>query len=196
MFKFEAEDRVKFELPDLKDETVLAVLDKTFNYLSNKTVPECAVHIVEAPAKPEVIIEPLKKASEDGKAGLLGSRRLANEKKVSLDREPKVYAHKESEGFTIADKVDLSKLKIEQQEEPDFWKTGIKEKNGEPHYRCRYLCPSCGTVSNHYILKDTDTVNCHECDEEMEVVPMDTAIGKETDSHGNWYIAGHYQVRE
>jgi hypothetical protein len=73
---------------------------------------------------------------------------------------------------------------------PDHYKTGIKYKEGVPHYRCRYWCknPDCKHKGNHYITEDETKVSCHECGEELKVRPA--AEGKlQRDDWGNFFIA-------
>jgi hypothetical protein len=73
---------------------------------------------------------------------------------------------------------------------PDHYNTGIKYKNGVPHYRCRYWCknPDCRNKGNHYITEGETKVSCHECGEELKVRPA--AEGKlQRDEWGNFFIA-------
>jgi hypothetical protein len=75
---------------------------------------------------------------------------------------------------------------------PDHYKTGIKYKDGVPHYRCRYWCknPDCKHKGNHYITEDETKVSCHECGEELKVRPA--AESKlQRDDWGNFFIADH-----
>lgn len=80
-------------------------------------------------------------------------------------------------------------------DKPDWYHTGIKLKDGVPHYRTRYWCQNdaCLKQSNQYIPLDTETVECHDCGTEMKVRP---AIGivqsdgiPERDRFGNFFRA-------
>lgn len=78
-------------------------------------------------------------------------------------------------------------------DEPEHWKTGIKEdEDGTKRYKCRYWC-SCGDKGNHYIPIGTSTVYCRSCDEEMSVETATFEEDKdgipERDDYGNFFIA-------
>ncbi|WP_010278857.1 hypothetical protein [Paenibacillus senegalensis] len=80
---------------------------------------------------------------------------------------------------------------------PDWYETGIKYKNGVPHYRCKYWCKNenCKNKGNHYIPLDAETINCHNCGQSLKVR---LATGNfqdvrtrlpERDQYGNFYRA-------
>lgn len=82
-------------------------------------------------------------------------------------------------------------------EKPEWWTTGIKYKDGVPHYRCRYYCknPECRSKSNDYIRLDESEVKCHNCGQRVGVR---LATGEyedfkkmipERDKFGNFFIA-------
>jgi ribosomal protein L37AE/L43A len=74
---------------------------------------------------------------------------------------------------------------------PDYFKTGIKVKNGINHYRCRYRCPKCGHAGNHYIPEGTEIVDCHQCQTSMVVKKATPGTqGIQPDKFMNWYVAG------
>ncbi|WP_110933766.1 hypothetical protein [Paenibacillus bouchesdurhonensis] len=74
--------------------------------------------------------------------------------------------------------------------EPEHYKTGIKYKDGVPHYRCRYWCknPDCKNKGNHYIPEEERVVTCHVCGEELKV-RMATDGKLQQDGWGNFFIA-------
>lgn len=78
----------------------------------------------------------------------------------------------------------------------DFRVTGIKVRDGVPHYRCRYWCknPECRNQGNHYITPDTISVNCHNCGEAHEV--RDAVHGEhlQKDAWGNFFKADHWII--
>lgn len=198
--KIDIPGKLKLDMPITNEDKAIKVLDTVLNYMSGKikntnistaksedTFEENIFNLnrpnIKGIPTNEIISKTDKKVKENPSVS----------KVVELEREEKAYVHKESDGFTIGDKINLKEALSQ---EPEFWKTGIKEKNGVNHYRCRYLCPSCGTLSNHYITPEVTQVNCHQCDQQMDVIPMEQVNGKEKDSNSNYYIAGHYQVRE
>ncbi|GKS14756.1 hypothetical protein YDYSY3_57560 [Paenibacillus chitinolyticus] len=81
-------------------------------------------------------------------------------------------------------------------EDSEWYESGIKYKNGVPHYRCRYWCPNeeCKCSSNQYILKDDKTTECHECGTILKVRPANPVLDTSTglpfrDSYGNFFRA-------
>lgn len=78
----------------------------------------------------------------------------------------------------------------------NWYASGIKYKNGVPHYRCRYWCPNeeCKCSSNQYIQKDDKTTECHECGTILKVRPANPVLDTSTglpfrDSYGNFFRA-------
>lgn len=78
---------------------------------------------------------------------------------------------------------------------PEWYDTGIKYKDGVPHYRLRYWCQnkSCENQGNQYILLDDKEVECHNCKTKHKVRPTfgvvsDNGIPK-TDRYGNFFRA-------
>ncbi len=72
---------------------------------------------------------------------------------------------------------------------PDHYKTGIKYKEGVPHYKMRYWCqnPKCRDKANDYIPVDQMIVNCRQCGMALTVMPA--APKGERDGYGNYFIA-------
>ncbi|MEC0169889.1 hypothetical protein [Paenibacillus graminis] len=73
--------------------------------------------------------------------------------------------------------------------EPEHYKTGIKYKDGVPHYKMRYWCqnPKCRDKANDYIPVDQMVVNCRQCGMALTVMPA--APKGERDGYGNYFIA-------
>jgi hypothetical protein len=96
---------------------------------------------------------------------------------------------------TRSDIVSLGD-KLQEALEPEFWKTGIKvDEDGSKRYKCRYSCP-CGTKANHYVPLKTSEVNCHECDQPLQLSLAAGAVDASgvpvRDEFGNFYVAGLY----
>ncbi|WP_342435939.1 hypothetical protein NSS79_20670 [Paenibacillus sp. FSL L8-0436] len=72
---------------------------------------------------------------------------------------------------------------------PDHYKTGIKYKEGVPHYKLRYWCqnPKCRDKANDYIPADQMIVNCRQCGMALTVTPA--APKGDRDGYGNFFIA-------
>ena len=90
--------------------------------------------------------------------------------------------HQESDDVTIG-------------EDTSFYHTGVKDKDGVKHYRCRYKCQYCDNVGNHYIPSLIDNVQCHNCDKDLPVESVESITGEEKDLNANWYVAGSYVPR-
>ncbi|CAM3305119.1 MULTISPECIES: hypothetical protein [Paenibacillus] len=75
-------------------------------------------------------------------------------------------------------------------EEPEWYQTGIKYKQGVPHYKLRYWCknPQCRDRSNDYIKEDQKTVCCRKCGQEL-MVRQATDEHLKRDEWGNFFIA-------
>lgn len=101
-----------------------------------------------------------------------------------------------AEAYKNIDPGDIEAISkaAETNEQPEDYKvTGIKQKDGMAHYRCRYWCknPECRNKGNHYILPDTKTVDCHNCGTELEVREAVHGEPMNRDSWGNFFIADH-----
>ncbi|NEZ41388.1 hypothetical protein [Paenibacillus alvei] len=82
-------------------------------------------------------------------------------------------------------------------EQPEWWTTGIKYRDGVPHYRCRNICKSCQAKGNDYIKLDESEVTCRSCGQKLavrlatgEYEDFDKMI-PERDNWGNFFIADH-----
>lgn len=93
---------------------------------------------------------------------------------------------------TIGDALK-SALSVESEEQPEYYRTGIKvDEDGTKRYKCRYSC-DCGRKGNHYIPLGVTSVHCHDCNTEIEVEPATFEIDENNvpgrDHHGNFFVA-------
>ncbi|MFW5437097.1 hypothetical protein [Paenibacillus apiarius] len=88
----------------------------------------------------------------------------------------------------IGEKLAAAAESSEQQ--PEWYKTGIKYKDGVPHYRCRYWCknPDCRDKSNDYIEGHEPEIKCRKCGQRL-IVRQATEIRMQRDEWGNFFIA-------
>lgn len=77
----------------------------------------------------------------------------------------------------------------DQEDGPDFWKTGIKMKGGVEHYKCFYKCFNCGEQGKHYIPKNVSTIFCHKCDFELPVTTATKEGFPNRDEFGNYFVS-------
>jgi hypothetical protein len=110
------------------------------------------------------------------------------------------YNFNPSEYETLSNNNDNINESKNQEEIPDYYVTGIKYRNNEPHYKCRYICP-CGNEGNHYVPINTVFVNCHTCGKQLKISPA-TQFGwvqKDKnpeiyrDEFGNFFVAGEFK---
>ncbi|QCT03763.1 Phage protein [Paenibacillus algicola] len=89
----------------------------------------------------------------------------------------------------------LGTIQEEEQGKPEWYKTGIKYKEGVPHYRLRYWCKnsSCKDKSNDYIKEDQTTVSCRKCGQKLKVRKAN-GDHLERDEWGNFFIADQMDV--
>ena len=91
---------------------------------------------------------------------------------------------------TIGEMLGVAHPQDVPEEEPEWYKTGIKYKEGIPHYKLRYWCKNleCKDKSNDYIKEDQETVCCRKCGQKMQVRK---AAGEhlKRDEWGNFFIA-------
>lgn len=55
---------------------------------------------------------------------------------------------------------------------PVFHFTGIKIKDGIPHYKVFYECPNCGFKGVRYEKEDVKEVQCYQCSAPVDVFPI------------------------
>jgi hypothetical protein len=75
--------------------------------------------------------------------------------------------------------------------DPDYFKTGIKVKEGVKHYKTRYYCKNrqCGHKGNHYLPEGTEFTYCHQCEEKLLVREASEDGFPNRDEWGNFYVA-------
>lgn len=78
-------------------------------------------------------------------------------------------------------------------DQPEHFITGIKYKEGIPHYKCRYWCRNCGHQGTHYIGLTEQSTQCHACNTAHAVRPaldkLDPEGIPERDRFGNFFVA-------
>lgn len=77
---------------------------------------------------------------------------------------------------------------------PEHYKTGVKkERNQSDKYKCRYICPKCGTKENKYLYKYSEYMYCRVCNERLIVSWIDDEYEEEKDSYNNYAYAGKFK---
>jgi hypothetical protein len=75
-------------------------------------------------------------------------------------------------------------------EQPEYYTTGIKVENGISKYKTRLHC-DCGNQVNRYLPKNTKRVACRDCGREHNVRWAKKGY-LERDKNGNFFIAGKF----
>jgi hypothetical protein len=110
--------------------------------------------------------------------------------KPSTSRKLPLIDSNRSEIVSVGEKLQAA---LNPNDEPEFYKTGIKiDEDGTKRYKCRYTC-QCGRKGNHYIPLKTPEVWCHDCEEPLEVGlaagEVDAKGIPVRDDFGNYYYA-------
>lgn len=103
--------------------------------------------------------------------------------KISSFKTAEVKMESVTETSPTNDVVSLLPEKLrewyKQQEEkanaegkPTFYLTGIKIKDGIPHYKVFYECPNCGFKGVRYEKEDVKEVQCYQCSSPIDVFPI------------------------
>ncbi|WP_198962477.1 hypothetical protein [Geobacillus sp. FJAT-46040] len=125
---------------------------------------------------------------------VIGGKSILIEPKIKKKSEETTVAFKDN-GQTEVSLVDLlpeqlrnwyeeKKKEAEEKGVPSFWVTGIKFKQGVPHYKAFYVCPNCGLHSRHYVAEGTTEVECHNCKAPVDIFPAQDELFK-TDKRGS-----------
>ncbi|MCY9334088.1 hypothetical protein MOF01_07950 [Bacillus spizizenii] len=100
-----------------------------------------------------------------------------------------------SEKLEKAKKIAMNQVTAEATEaDPEHWETGVKERDGENHYRTYFECPNCRKTGKRYVTKNTEFVHCRKCDTKLKKVDATEAGFPERDTFGNFFRA--YELYE
>ncbi|WFB60548.1 hypothetical protein [Paenibacillus sp. BR1-192] len=116
--------------------------------------------------------------------------RAAPTKTEPLIKKPDLINSTRTLSPTIGEMLGVAPPQDVPEEEPEWYKTGIKYKEGVPHYKLRYWCknPECKDRSNDYIKEDQETVCCRRCGEKL-LVRQAADKHLKRDGWGNFFIA-------
>lgn len=78
--------------------------------------------------------------------------------------------------------------KAVQEGKPTFHLTGIKMKDGVPHYKVFYECPNCGFKGVRYEKEGVKKVQCYQCDSPVDVFPTKGEFPKR-DKFNNYFTS-------
>ncbi|WP_051758210.1 hypothetical protein [Rossellomorea vietnamensis] len=152
---------------EYRSETVVEPVDNDF-----ETVEEVPKDQGSAKEEPEA--EKVKPAS----------------KKLPMLNHDRTLSHSMADSFK---KIGLAikNTPSEDSDDPDYFKTGIKVKEGVKHYKTRYFCKNrkCGHKGNHYLPEGTELTYCHQCEEKLLVREAAENGFPNRDEWGNFYIA-------
>ncbi|MGG3841838.1 hypothetical protein [Anoxybacillus kestanbolensis] len=78
--------------------------------------------------------------------------------------------------------------KAMQEGKPTFHLTGIKIKDGVPHYKVFYECPNCGFKGVRYEKEGVKEVQCYQCAAPVDVFPTKGEFPKR-DKFNNYFTS-------
>ncbi len=78
--------------------------------------------------------------------------------------------------------------KAAQEGKPTFHLTGIKMKDGVPHYKVFYECPNCGFKGVRYEKEGVKEVQCYQCAAPVDVFPTKGEFPKR-DKFNNYFTS-------
>lgn len=203
------QDSGNLEMDQLKDEGMTDVIRGFFGVFGAEPEPKRPEFItsLNSPAFTETFADPKFQVTENAPS----ERKKANPKLLEetiskVERltiqKPELINSARTLSISLGEKITQalgeSKVKEPTREveaaetgQPEHYKTGIKYKEGVPHYRCRYYCknPRCGIRSQHYIRKDIVSIRCHGCGTGLTVREAVPGKPLERDEWGNFFIA-------
>ncbi|MEK3735489.1 hypothetical protein MKX64_24035 [Paenibacillus sp. FSL M8-0334] len=187
--------RVEMESTNTSDQHVVMALEGVFGIFGfeHERSPRQEIKFsseakMENPTK---AVETLKeKQSREVAAAKseIASKLSSAEPPLSRPRAVELLGSDRSLQVTIGEVVTLP-------DPPEWYETGIKVKEGVPHFRTRYWCqnPKCRHQGNQYVPLEADTTECHECKTVMILRPATGIVGDdgipERDRFGNFFRA-------
>ncbi|MGG1014815.1 hypothetical protein ABE169_06510 [Bacillus subtilis] len=172
----------------------LATLDQNERILPATTSKESswlrtAVKNSELKAKKEIdsVLETAREVIKDIETSEVRPKKLPF---VNSNRSSFPIGEQMSEQLEEAKKLAMNQVTSEgSEEDPEHWETGIKERDGEKHYRTYFECPSCRKTGKRYVTKSTEFVHCRKCDTKLKKVDATEAGFPERDTFGNFFRA-------
>jgi hypothetical protein len=175
-------DRLSSALYDFLTRNDLSFLTKRGGFVSDNLLKLFTTE----PAAAKETINTL--AAKTAKSPLEIAADIANQQSIKSRPRKLPVINPGQSSFRVSELATIKK-----QEEPEYWKTGIKIIDDEKHYKTRYVCPECGNKGTRYLPEDYQYVICHDCDEEIQKIPATEEGFPHRDSWGNYFIAGEVQ---
>lgn len=197
----EAEKTVNLEAATTNDEHIRMALDGVFglfgvsksNYkpenISNPIVSEHAVKKLEDLKMKQA--EEVTRAKEESSPLTLPAPWKRPTEQLGRPRTVELIGSERTLSLSIGEK--LAEAAESKPEQPEWYKTGIKYKDGVPHYRARYWCQKCRHQGTQYVSLDVRVTECHECKAEHELRPANGIVDDngipDRDRFGNFFRA-------
>lgn len=166
-------------LKGVSEKFAAEVMDQVFGTKKPQRIEK--EQMVQQDSIPVIVSAPKSKQVKVEKAEAVSVSRPKQLPKIDSDRSLSV---------PIGDALKGA-LTVKSDTEPDFYKSGIKERDGVKLYRTRYYCQKsdCNGKGNHYLPEGTKTTYCRECEAQLEVRPAHEDGFPFKDEWGNFYLA-------
>ncbi|MGN7760474.1 hypothetical protein [Paenibacillus sp. 22594] len=187
------------EIEQANDEQKLTVIERLMRFFGVRQAEEVKPSVVQVAAPKVELIQKREEHREDRKIQRQPSAvtiPLEPVKQVEQSGSPKqlpLIGSERTMHTEIRELISENPGKtIPRQEgngEPEWYKTGIKYRDGEPQYKCRVHCknPECQRKTNAYVPVDQLQIECHDCGTALTIRPA--APKGERDGNGNFFIA-------
>lgn len=182
------ENQVDLEASVTNADHVTMALEGAFGVFNGQATA-IKVEIPVAPSEPLNVKQAREVATAKNELKAIPTPAPAEkETQTSRPRAVELLNNNRSLQVPIAEVADLSNM-------PEWYETGIKLKDGVPHYRTRYWCQNdlCKNQGNHYVPLNATTTACHDCGLELELRPAIGIVGAdgipERDQFGNFFRA-------
>lgn len=180
IFGLEEQQEVKIPMPEIKTGDPV----KAITALREKQAREVAAAKSEVVEKPILVSEPAPVPAQAPPVHVPVSVDYA----PSRPRAVALLGSNRSLQVPIGEAAALP-------DQPEWYATGIKIKDGVPHYRTRYWCQNskCNHQGNQYVPLEASETECHNCHTLMKIRPATGFVGDDgvpqRDRFGNYFRA-------
>lgn len=115
--------------------------------------------------------------------------------RLNDDKERKEEIKQQMEQGLKENKETMDEAYKNQNDQPEYIKTGIKVRNGIKLYQTRYECYACYYKGTMYLPEKQKHLWCRRCSHQLDMSLATPKPFPERDSFGNYYVAGDFKDR-